>query len=298
MDALSGLDWSLLQVFIAVAEEGSLSGVARRLGRSQPTLGRQARAVEEALGLELFERHAKGLTLTEAGTRLVEPARAMHEAAGRIALAAAGTNEELAGTVRITASVAVSFHHLPVLLAELRRQEPEIEIELVPSDESRSLLYREADIALRMYRPQQLDLVAQHLGDLELGLFGATHYLDRVGRPQTFKEAFALDFVGYDALPLIVDGMAAAGFRVTREWFPVRCDDHATQWELVRAGAGLGFAQKSVGDNTPGIEAIETGFPLPPLPLWLTAHERLHRTPRVRRVWRHLAEGLAEVVGR
>lgn len=254
------------------------------------------RAVEEALGAELFRRHPRGLALTDLGAAMVDPARAMHEAAGRIALTAAGHQEALEGTVRITASVAMSLHHMPRIIAGMRQAEPLIQIELVPSDESRNLLFREADIAVRMYRPSQPDLIARHLGDMALGLYGAKSYLDRVGHPTSLDEALKLDFVGYDALPLLIDGFAEAGITVTRDWFPVRCDDHATYWELVRAGAGLGFGQRPMAALVPDIEEIETGFPLPPLPVWLTAHERMRRTPRLRRVWDMLVDGLTPLL--
>ena len=190
----------------------------------------------------------------------------------------------------------MSLHHMPTIIAGIRQAEPKIQIELVPSDESRNLLFREADIAIRMYRPSQPDLIARHLGDMRLGLYGARGYLDRAGRPGTLEQALQMDFVGYDELSLLIDGFAQAGITVARDWFPVRCDDHATYWELVRAGAGLGFGQKPVADMTPDIEEIATGFPLPPLPVWLTAHERMRRTPRLRRVWDLLAEGLGPLL--
>ncbi|SLN58761.1 LysR family transcriptional regulator [Roseisalinus antarcticus] len=296
MDALARLDWSLIQVFLAVAEEGSLSAAARRLGTSQPTLGRQVKAVEAALGTPVFRRHAKGLALTEAGAAMVAPARAMREAATRISLAAAGQAERLDGTVRITASVAMSLYHMPAIIARIRRDEPAIRIDLVPTNSSRNLMYREADIAVRMYRPRQLDLVTSHLGDLRLGLFAATGYLDRVGRPTGPEDTMRLDFIGYDENPMILEGFAAAGRKVGRDWFVVRCDDNAVYWELVRAGAGAGFAQEVVADRTPGIEQIPLGFDLPTLPVWLTAHEAMRQTPRVRRVWEILADGLRPLV--
>ncbi|ROU02783.1 LysR family transcriptional regulator [Histidinibacterium lentulum] len=292
MAYIDRLDWSLLQTFLAVAETGSLTAAAARLGLSQPTVGRHVQAAETALGTPLFRRHARGLALTETGADLLAPARQMQEAASRIALAAAGREERLSGVVRITASDVTALHHLPPLVARLRREEPEIEVEILPSDDSRNLLYGEADIAVRMYRPRQLDLVTRHLGDVPIGLYAATAYLDRAGRPRTTEEALRLDFVGHDRSRLLVDGFAHAGVTVTRDWFPVRCDDNAVYWELVRAGAGAGFAQRPVGDADPGVERIETGLDLPVLPIWLTAHEAIRSTPRIRRTWDLLAEGL------
>jgi DNA-binding transcriptional LysR family regulator len=134
--------------------------------------------------------------------------------------------------------------------------------------------------------------VTRHLGDITLGLYAATDYLDRVGRPRTTDEVLQLDFVGYDRNPLLMEGFAAAGVVVSRDWFPVRCDDNAVYWELVRAGAGAGFAQCPIGDTAEGVERIATGLDLPVLPIWLTAHEAIRSTPRIRRTWDLLAEGL------
>jgi len=290
------LDWSLVRAFLAVAEEGSLSAAARRLGASQPTLGRQIRAIETQLGARLFDRRPRGFALTETGAALVPAAREMDEAARRIALTAAGTQDTLEGPVRITASVALSIFHLPAIIAQIRSAEPRISIDLVPSDESRNLLYREADIAVRMYRPRQLDLVTQFLGDIRLGIFAARTYLDRRGRPDSAEALMQHDFVGFDTNPLIIDGFAAAGLVVSRDWFPVRCDDNAAYWELVRAGCGIGFAQHKVGSADPALEEIALPLELPSLPVWLTAHEAMRRTPRIRRVWDLLADGLRPLV--
>ena len=293
MDHLpSALDWSRVQSFLAVAETGSLSAAARQLGQSQPTLGRQIRALETALGISLFARQPRGLVPTEARAALLPAARAMAEAARALALAAAGRAEDIAGTVRITASRFVSLHLLPGILAGIRRAEPLIQIELVPSDESQNLLFREADIALRMYRPEQLDMVTRHICDLELGFFGATGYLDRRGRPETIEQLLTHDLIGLDRDEDILRGMRAMGLAAERSWFALRCDDYTVGWELVRAGCGIGLAQVAVASACPGVERVCRAVPLPHLPIWLTAHQAMHQTPRVRRVWQGLAQGL------
>ena len=292
------LDWALVQAFLAVAEAGSLSAAARRLGTSQPTLGRQIKAVEAKLGLDLFRRHPKGLELTNAGAALVAPARAMREAMREIALYAAGQEAALAGTVRITASEMVSHHVLPPILARIRQQAPDVEVELAPSDLSENLLYREADIAVRMYRPEQLDVVARYLGEIELGLFASKAYAARHGLPQGPEEILGHDMVGYDRSELIVRGMREAGLKVSRESFKTRCDSQTTYWELVRAGCGIGFGQAMVARRDPGMLEIDLGFPMPSLPVWLASHQGLRHTPRVRLVWEILAEGLAQIVSR
>lgn len=294
--ALGSLDWSLVQAFLAVAETGSLSAAARELGSSQPTLGRQIKAIEVQLGAELFRRQPRGFALTHTGADLVGPATAMREAVQQIALRAAGQQARLEGTVRITASVATSAMHLPPLIARIRKLEPQIAIELVPSDDTRNLLYREADIAVRMYRPTQLDLITQHIGEIPLGVFAARSYLAERGVPKTLADLPSHDFVGYDSNTAIIEGFAETGTKVDRDFFKTRCDDNIAYWELVRAGCGIGFAQADIGRNDPLIAEIDMGIPMPTLPIWLTAHEAMRQTPRIRRVWELLADGLKPLV--
>lgn len=283
------LDWSLIRSVLAVAEAGSLSAAARATGISQPTLGRHIREAEAALGVTLFTRIAKGLVPTDAGLALLPAARAMRVAAADLALTAAGRATGMKGTVRITASRVVSNTILPPILAALRAAEPGIQIDLVPSDTSENLLFGEADIALRMYRPTQLDLVARYLADLPLGLYAAKTYLSRAGRPATIDALMQLDFIGLDRSDQIIKVMAAMGFPVTRSFFSLRCDDPLAYIELIRAGCGIGAMLRRIGDADPALERIDDLITLPTLPVWLTAAPTLRQSPRLRRVWDALA---------
>lgn len=287
---MDALDWSLIRSFLAVAEAGSLSAAARATGISQPTLGRHVQAAEAALEVALFARVAQGLVLTDAGQALLPAAQAMRQAAAELSLTAKSQGEGLDGTVRLTASRVVAHFILPPILARLRTEEPGIEIELVASDASENLLFGEADIALRMYRPTQPDLVARHLGDLPLGLYAAKAYLDRKGRPATQDDLMTHDFIGQDRMDQIIRVMASLGIMVDRHFFPVRCDDPLTYQELVRAGAGLGGILRRIGDADPLLERIDIVPDLPSLPVWLTAAPRLRQSPRLRLVWDALAD--------
>lgn len=282
---LSDLDWSLVQSFLAVAETGSLSAAARALNASQPTLGRHIRALESALNVELFRRQSRGLVLTELGHQLLAPALQMRDAMQALSLTAAGGVEDVRGDVRIATSVFMAHHAMPEIVAAIRATEPDIHIDLVPSDSSENLLFREADIAVRMYRPEQLDMVTLHLGDIQLGMFATKGYLNQRGRPRAVGDMKLHDLVGYDANDDIIRGMRELGIPATRDWFSVRCDNQSAYWQLVRAGCGLGFGQANVGRSDPDLEEVLTEFPLPTLPVWLTAHEAVRRTPRVARVW-------------
>lgn len=284
-------DWTLIRSFLAVAEAGSLSAAARATGISQPTLGRHIQTIEAQLQVPLFTRIAQGQALTEAGQALLPSARAMQAAAAELALTAKGRSGGIEGTVRITASRVVSHVILPRVLALLREAEPGIQIDLVPSDTTENLLFGEADIALRMYRPTQADLVARHIGDLPLGLYAAKDYLARRGHPTTPEDLMQHDFIGQDRMDQIIRVMRTLGMEVGRSFFPVRCDDPLTYVELIRAGCGLGGILRAVGDADPTLERIDVIPDLPSLPVWLTAAPRLRQSPRLRRVWDALARG-------
>jgi DNA-binding transcriptional LysR family regulator len=296
MDADALSDWSLIRVFLAVAETGSYSAAARRLGSSQPTVGRQVAALEAAVGAPLFQRHAQGMRASAAGAELLGPAREMARAAQALALAAAGKAAAMSGTVRVTASVMMAQHVLPPIVARIRETLPEVAIELVASDATDNLLFREADIAVRMFRPDQLDVVTKHLGDLPLGLYGAARYLERAGRPERWEDLFGHRFVGHDRDDRLIRGFREMGYSVARDFFGTRTDAQTVYWELVRAGCGLGIGQVLLGDRDPLVERVVPDLPLPVLPIWLTAHEAMRRTPRIRRVWELLEADLVPLV--
>lgn len=213
----------------------------------------------------------------------------------RLSLKAAGRETRIAGTVRITASMVASHYVLPPILASIRRAEPDIQIELVPSDETQNLLFRDADIAVRMYRPDQLDVVTRHVTDVALGIFGATQYLNARGRPQVPEDLHDHDLIGYDTNDMILRRMRELGFQATRDSFALRCDNQATYWELLRHGGGIGFTQAAIGRADPLVEELHLGLDLGTLPVWLTAHPSLRQTPRLRRVWDLLTDALGRV---
>lgn len=294
--SLTSLDWSLIETFLAVAETGSFSAAARVLRSSQPTVGRQIRQMESDLSLTLFDRHTKGLSLTVEGAALLEPAQTMRDAAGKLELAAAGHSADVSGTVRITASIFTAHHLLPPIIAGLRREVPELKIDLAPSDTSENLLFREADIAVRMYRTEQLDIVTQHLGDISLGVYASRSYLDHAGYPTSIEDLPRLDFVGYDRSELIIRGMRMAGWEVDRDWFSTRCDLHSVYFELVLAGCGVGFAQCHVAERHSELVRLFPEMPIPGLPIWLATHQSLRKSPRISLVWDRLREGLKPFV--
>ena len=286
-------DWSLLQSFAAVAEHGSLSAAARALGSSQPTISRHIQTLEETLGSRLFERDRTGVVLTEKGAALRVEAAQMAEAAARLALIGTDMGDALTGTVRITASQIVATYLLPNILTRLHQAHPGIALEVVASDDTNNLLRREADIAIRMYRPTQEDVITRHIGNLEIGAYATESYLARRGTPQRIEDLLEHDLVGYDRSTLILDAMAALGFTATRDSFAFRCDDQVVCWQMVCAGFGIGFNQRAIAARQPDLVQVGGDLPVGSLPVWLTSHAALRQNPRIRKVYDGLADGLA-----
>lgn len=291
-------DWRKVQVFLAVAETGSLSAASDALGLTQPTVGRQIKALEAELSARLFDRHARGLHLTDVGHALLPAARQMRDAANTLSLTLAGQDEAPTGSVRITASVFTANFLMPEVIAKLRKTHPGIEVELVATDKVENLLFREADIAVRMVRPEQLDMVTRHVGDLPMGFYAARSYLAQHAAPTTPEDLLHHDLVGFDRNDLILQGFRAFGYDAKPSDFGVRCDNQSAYWQLVRAGCGIGASQTLVGSADPGISRVLPDFKIPPLPIWLTTHPGLRATPRVSAVWQILDDCLTDMCKR
>ena len=232
-------DWNRARAFFVTAEEGSLSAAARALGMTQPTLGRQVSALEEELGVTLFERAGRGLELTPSGMDLVEHVRAMADAANQLSLTATGQSESLEGNVCITATDVMAGFVLPAIIKKLRRIEPGIEIELIATNSSSDLKRREADIAIRAFRPTQPDLIARKIGDVTAQLYATPDYLDELGNPSTPEQFSNADFVGFDRSDLVINAMSERGFKLTQKNFPVTTESHLVHWELVKQGVAI-----------------------------------------------------------
>jgi DNA-binding transcriptional LysR family regulator len=289
---MSDIDWNLIRSFVAVAETGSLSAAARQLAASQPTLGRHIAELEQALGVTLFRRGRQGYVLTEAGSLLFERGRAVHEEATAFSRLALGSVEAIEGTVRIAASEVIAAYVLPEMLARLSVEEPGIEVEIVASNQIENLLRRDADIAIRMVRPAQNELVARKVSDIPLRACAATSYLDRRGRPGRLEDLRGHDLIGFDRSDEIIRGLERYLPGLTRHAFRLRSDNHIVLWEAVRTGNGIGFAQEPLIRREPGVEIVLANLPLPALPVWLAMHRDVRASVRIRRVADFLQEEL------
>lgn len=289
-------DWGLIQSFLAALDQGSLLGAARALNASQPTIGRHIAELESQLGVVLFERTGRGLLPTATALRLAESARAMQAGADQLARSVSGAEAGVSGTVRITASQPVACMLLPPLLARMRIELPEVQVELVASNEVTNLLRREADIALRMVQPTQASLVAKRIGKVTLGTYAHRDYLRRRGTPRQPADLMQHDVVGNDRQGDIARGFAAMGFPVERQQFALRTDDLIAYWQVVRSGLGIGFVADYMARTEPDLVTLLPMLKLPELPIWLTVHREIRTNQRIRAVYDFLAQAVPDAL--
>ena len=286
-------DWNRARAFLVTAEEGSLSAAARALGMAQPTLGRQVDALEEELGVVLFERVGRGLTLTPSGLELLDHVRAMGEAANRMSLSAAGQSQSIEGKVVIAASDVYAAFLLPPILAKLRQAQPGIEVEIVVSTKASDLLRREADIAIRNFRPSEPDLVARKIRDVPARLYATPAYLDSLNNPQLPYDLRQADFISIDGSGMFLKGLNAMGFHLTERNFPILTENYLVMWELVKHGLGIGILDGLIGDAEPKVTRVLPDLAPLMFPIWLVAHRELNTSRRIRLVFDLLAKELA-----
>jgi DNA-binding transcriptional LysR family regulator len=287
-------DWNRVRAFLVTAQEGSFSAAGRALGMAQPTIGRQVAALEEELDVLLFERVGHGLALTPTGSDLVEHARAMGDAATRLSLTAAGQSLSLEGTVCISASQITGIHDLPPIIATLRAKHPGIEVEIVATNDTSDLSRREADIAIRSFRPTQPDLFARKVKDGYARLYASKDYLAQLGHPTTPEQLSRGQFFGFDRGDTLIKGLNALGLSLTADNFPVITDNQLVQWELTKRGVGICIMMEEIGDAEPLVSRVLPDLPPIVVPMWLTTHRELSTSRRLRVVFDLLLTGLAE----
>ena len=289
-------DWNDLRYFIAVAETGSTLAAGRALRVSQTTVARRVAALEQALGVTLFERRQAGYAATPAGDALLDRARQVALAAGELADAAGAMERDVSGTVRLTALEIYAVTILPPILRDLHEAHPDIHIELDTTEEPRDLASGAADVALRgADSPRGGGLVGRKIGPDPWTLYCSRAYAEEHGVPRNRAELARH--------PLIGGGGEKVWHRY-RAWLrhhglegsvAIHHDSVMGMLAAVRSGFGLAVLPSFIADRDPDLVRC-----LPPkegdaAALWLLTHERVRHTPRVRAVVDFLADRLTRM---
>jgi DNA-binding transcriptional LysR family regulator len=289
---MNQLDWNQLKAFLETAETGSLSAAARKLELTQPTLSRQVAAIEQHMGVTLFERVGKTMALTHTGLELLEHARAMGAAAEALGLAATGRSQALGGVVSVSATDMVAAQLLPPLVLQLREQEPGIAIEVISSNAVSDLLRREADIAIRHVKPEQPDLIARLIREASAGFYASEEWVRIHGHPRNAEDAAHLAFVGSDRSGQYLGYLRQHGLLLSEANFSCYAEHSVASWSLVRQGMGIGAMLDEIARDTPGVVRVLEDVPPVRFPIWLVSHRELRTSRRIRVVFEALAQGL------
>ena len=288
-------NWNDLKAFLAVAETGSTLSAAQTMRVSQTTIARRIAALEEALGLSLFDRRQAGYALTPAGAALVRQAEDVRSSADRFDEAAAALARDISGTVRLSTLEIIAVTVLAPVLRDLHAAHPEIHIELDTSDDMRDIGAGAIDIALRSIdEPKGGGLVGRRIADNPWTLYCSRSYAATHGMPKTRAELTQHPYIGGGG------GM----WPPYRAWLQRYELEHAVVLHhgsaagilaSVRSGLGLAVLPCFVADRDPDLIRC-----LPPKDgdstgIWLLTHERLRHEPRVRSVLDFLARELSAI---
>jgi len=288
------MDWNLIRSYLMVAEHGSTLAAARHLEVTQSTISRHLTELERQLSVRLFDRRKTGLVLTDKGHELLSLAKQMDALADNLQSQAAHYSSSVSGTIRISASEVLAVEVLPNCLETLLADNPELQIEIVASNEESNLLSREADIALRMFPPQQQDLISRHLVDIPVAFYAHENYLARNAALRSMEDFIQQRFIGFDVSTLFIDGAKKFGLKLKREHFHIRTDSITVQNQCASAGLGLVVMQDKLALGYPGMRRIDFDFDLPALPLFIVAQQELRASRKLRVVYDGLADALID----
>jgi DNA-binding transcriptional LysR family regulator len=295
----SSLDWNDLRDFLAVHRTGNLARAAALRGINATTVSRRLVALESQVGARLFDRTPDGYTMTPAGRDLLPHAERMEREALALERALFGRDQKLSGTVKVTATEMLATRFIAPHLRDFHARYPEISLDLVCTNRSVSLSRREADVALRLSRPDEEGVVARKLSRIELSLYASHTYFERYGVPSDPENSLA----GHGVL-LFAD---ARPFAAENNWFAqrlegaqilVRSDSVSSIYAAVVAGLGIALLPRAVADHEPSLRRLVTSSAPEPRIIWQSVHEDLSKSPRVRAVTGYLTEVLGEPSGR
>ena len=288
------MEWSALRDVVAVAETGSLSAAARRIGSSQPTIGRRIEKLEQQLNTLLFNRTSKGLQLTAVGEQILAYARNMAENASAIERIASGADQKLEGVVRLTMTDQMGNYWLPTKLPEFHARYPGLRLEIVVENRTLDLFKREADIAVRFARPQQLDLVVRKSIDYHYGLYASKDYLDKFGRPQSLKDLQNHHFISYDETIFSNAALKRLEAMIGEQNILQRYTSNAGIISALTQDLGLSVVGCYFADREACLERLMPKHFDYAFNAWVITHVDLFKSARIKAVFDFLVEKLAE----
>jgi DNA-binding transcriptional LysR family regulator len=279
---MNDIDWDDLRYFRAAADAGSLSGAAKHLHSHQPTVGRHIDALEAALGLKLFQRHKKGLTLTQEGLWVLEQSALMYRGVQAMQRRIEGDDQPLQGSVRLAVPEGLCNELLIPGLAAFYQRYPGLRLILNVSSRTANLTRGEADIALRLFRPKETDLVTRPLMDMAMGLYASRPYLDAHGTPVTLADLARHRLIGYgDELAGLPENQWLLA-HVPKDAWVLQSDSTTSRLRATVCGLGLSLQPCLFVKANPELIPVLDHVSLPAHQVWITYHGDLRHILRIR----------------
>jgi len=283
------IDWDDIRVCLAVQRAKTLSQAGLLLGLNATTVSRRLLGLEEALGTRLFNRMPDGLQATEAGRQLIERALRMEQEMLGLSRELVGEDQRLEGNVRITATEMMATRFIAPHLGKFRERYPDIALELICTSGKLDLSRREADLSLRLSRPQEDRLVIKRLAPVGMGLYASQPYLDRLGRPEhNFTEHAVILFADVHAFSLENRWLEST---IGDARIALRSNSVSAVYASCIAGAGIALLPRIVADRDVRLLRIRDNGPEPRW-IWQAVHEDLAQSARIRAVSSFLGEVL------
>lgn len=276
------LDWDDLRFFLALSRHGSLSAAARELRVAQSTVGRRLTSLETSLGVRLLNRTPEGYIPTLAGQDVLEQAARLEEAAQHLERSVGGRDTRLAGVVRVTSAETIATHILAPLFAGFHRTHTDIMLELIPNARELSLSMREADISVRLKRPDQHDLVVRRIGGIAFGLYASSNYLAHFGAPD-----YDSGCAGQYCITQFedIEDATQTGWLADlapRARISLQTSSHEAAVAGAVHGAGLACLACFRADREPDLVRLAALSQIPRASIWLVVHRDNRMTPRIR----------------
>jgi DNA-binding transcriptional LysR family regulator len=283
------IEWSDLEVVLAICRTGSLSGAARQLGNNHSTVFRKINAIEKRMGVRMFERLRNGYQMTEAGEAAMHYAERVEAEVHALERDLLGRDTRLRGRIAVSAPEGPAILVLPSMLAEFRRQHPEVTIDLVMGLDPADLSRRETDIAVRVTRRPPETSVGRYVCDFRFGIYAAPSYLDRAGKRDLKDHDWVMPHLVVDWLiPLIWKNREEA-----RESCVFTSNSVLACVEAARKGLGVSVVSTFVGHGDDTLVPVSGPVEELAMELWVLTHPDLRRAARVTALMRFLVERLS-----
>lgn len=282
------MEWSDLRVFLAIAREGTLGAAARKIGQTQPTMGRRLRALEAALGQTLFQRTADGFVLTDEGTAVLRHAERIEDEALALQRQSSAADTQLEGMLRLSSSDWFGTVMLSPVIAAFGKRHPKVSVELLTDARLYSLPRREADLVFRIKRFDEPEVISRKLMHIPYALYGG-----RGSKPPRAGDGRGVRVVTMNAEFADMPDAVWLKRMLPHAEVAARSNNRQAQAELCASGAGLAVLPRPLADRDRRLVAMDIGTPPPGRDTFVGYHRDLRRLARLRALLDLVIERLA-----